>query len=194
MTDALHAIELAVEALRRGQVVGVPTDTVYGLAVDPHDPEALERLYAIKRRRPDVPVAVLVADTAQAASLGRLEPEAMEAVDRSWPGALTIVVRRTEGCPAHLGDPDRDTIGVRAPDQPEIQALLRAFGPLAVSSANRSGEPPAGSVEEARAVFGDEVATYVEGLCVGDAASTVVDLTVDPPQVLRTGPVPWGDA
>jgi len=181
----------ALDALRSGLVVGMPTDTVYGIAADPLRAAAVERLFAIKGRPPDKPIPILVADAAQARRIGVLEARAAAAVDRYWPGALTVVVRRIDGLPDWIGDPGADTVGLRAPDHPVALALLRAFGPLAVTSANRSGEPAAPDDTAARAALGAAAATYLPGAGSGGGSSTVVDLTGPESRVLRSGPIDW---
>ncbi len=181
----------ALAALRQGKIVGMPTDTVYGLAVDPGIPAAVEALFDLKGRPYDKPVALLVDSAEQAQQIVEVPPAAMALADRHWPGPLTLVVRSQIDLPPWVGD-RRGTVGVRIPDHPVARALLAAAGPLAVTSANRSGEPPARDADGARAIFGDAVAEYLEGTCRGGEASTVVDMTVDPPRVVRPGPVQIG--
>ncbi len=187
------AVEPAVEALQRGDVVGVPTDTVYGIAADPANRPAVAKLFEIKRRLGIKPIPILVADVVQAARVGQLDARARHAGLRHWPGGLTLVVWRAPGLPDWIGDPDRNTVGVRVPDHPVIRHLLSLYGPLAVTSANRSGSPAAADDCEARASLGDEVAVYLPGSGTGAGASTVVDLTGPEPRVLREGPVIWED-
>lgn len=184
-------IEAAVAALRRGEVVGVPTDTVYGLAADPHHEAAMAALYALKGRPGRKPIAILAASAAQAGTVAELGPEAEAAALRHWPGALTLVLRRRTVMPAWVGDPEGRTVGVRVPDHPVALDLLARAGPLAVTRANRAGAPAARTDVEAQAVFGDDVAVYLPGECPEEEGSTVVDLTATPPRVLRLGPVPW---
>jgi L-threonylcarbamoyladenylate synthase len=176
----------AVEALRRGEPVVVPTDTVYGIAVDPTIPGATQRLFDIKGRGRDVPIAVLVADATQAWSIARapVPVSAQELAARHWPGALTIVVWRDPAWDADIGD-DTETVGVRCPDHDLVRALCRDVGPLATSSANRHGEPTPADFADVR----DLAATAVDGGRLSQSASTVVDCTVDPPRVLRQGAV-----
>jgi L-threonylcarbamoyladenylate synthase len=134
-----------------------------------------------------------VSGVEQAATVGVLDAVARRAGARHWPGGLTLVVPRVPGLPNWIGDAGRDTVGVRVPDHPMILGLLEAFGPLAVTSANRSGSPPVPDDAAARAVFGEEVAVYLPGSGAGAGASTVVDLTGPEPRVLREGPVRWED-
>jgi tRNA threonylcarbamoyl adenosine modification protein (Sua5/YciO/YrdC/YwlC family) len=183
-------LSTALEALRRGDIVGLPTDTVYGIAADPFSRRAVERLFEAKGRPAVKPVPILAADLAGIRRVARLEMEAAAEAVRHWPGALTLVLRRADGVPAWIGHAD-DTVGVRIPDHPVALALLEACGPLAVTSANRTGEDPAIDADGARLALGDAVAVYIPGAASGDVASTVVDLSGASPRVLRPGPVAW---
>jgi len=182
-------IELGVAAIRAGQVVGVPTDTVYGLAVDPLNDAAVERLYEIKGRPEHKPVGVLVASIDQAVLLGEIEGEARRLAENHWPGALTLVVLPKVILADWVGDTQRRTVGVRVPDHPVTRRLLEETGPLAVTSANLSGKDEARDDEEARAIFGDEVVEYLPGMSAGGKPSTVVDASGARLSVLRVGPV-----
>jgi L-threonylcarbamoyladenylate synthase len=182
----------AGEALGAGRIVGVPTDTLYGLAADPFQEQALERLYALKDRPAERPVSLLVASLEQAGRVAELTPEVEELAGQHWPGPLTLVLGRSPDLPEWLGNRERDSIGVRVPDHPITLELLEEAGPLAVTSANRSGEEPALSAEDARAIFGSRVALYLPGTSPGGVASTVLDLTVTPFRTLRAGPLQLG--
>ena len=183
------SIEAALRALRDGLLVGVPTDTVYGVAVDPVDSDAVRTLFDLKGRGSHVPIAVLVASLVQAQRLVRLPRRTRRLIEPHWPGAFTAILRSKVKLAEGVGDHRRGTLAVRIPDHPSLLDLLDRFGPLAVTSANRSGEPPAVDVTGAREALGDGVAVYLDGPCHGRQASTVVDLTRDPPLVLRQGPV-----
>jgi tRNA threonylcarbamoyl adenosine modification protein (Sua5/YciO/YrdC/YwlC family) len=183
--------EAAVAELRVGGVVGVPTDTVYGIAADPFLRDAVARLFEVKRRPGIKPIPILASGPEQAATIGVLDDRTRRACRRHWPGGLTVIVNRVPGLPEWIGDPDRDTVGVRVPDHPVALELLAAYGPLAVTSANRSGEPPAPDHVSARASLGDDVTVYLPGRGANAGASTVVDLTGPEPRVLREGPVTW---
>jgi tRNA threonylcarbamoyl adenosine modification protein (Sua5/YciO/YrdC/YwlC family) len=183
------SIEAAIAALKEGKIVGVPTDTLYGLAADPYRQDALESIFVLKGRPQVKPLAILVASIDQAMSLAMFTDRALDFADRHWPGALTLVVPRLEATPDWLGHPARRSIGLRCPDHPVALELLGHSGPLAVTSANVAGQPAATSDEEARAFFGDEVAVYLEGESPGGVASTILDLTEESPLVLRKGPV-----
>ena len=178
-----------LEALARGAVVGVPTDTVYGLAADPEHEKAVDELFRLKGRRESAPVVVLAASLEQARALIDLDDTALAIAGPHWPGALTVVARAVGVLSRGIGDPERGTLGVRVPDHDDLRRLLELFGPLAVTSANRSGAPPAVDHEQARSIFGAAVPVYVPGVCRAGSASTVVDVTHDAPRVLRPGPV-----
>ena len=185
------AVETAVEALQAGRVVGLPTDTVYGIGADPLSEEAVGELYRLKGRPSNKPVGLLAASVDQVAGMARLG--AGEALARRhWPGALTLVVVPTVVVPDWIGSTAVRTVGIRVPRHEVLRRVLERTGPLAVTSANRSGGPEALDHEEARSVFGDEVACYLPGRCPGGVASTVVDVTGAVPRVLRAGPVEVG--
>jgi L-threonylcarbamoyladenylate synthase len=177
----------AVEALRKGELVVLPTDTVYGVAARPDLSNATARLFEAKGRPRDLNLPVLVADPADAARVGILDDRARRLAEEFWPGGLTVVVRRTdESLRWDLGE-EHETVGVRVPDHPVTGAILREAGPLAVTSANRSGEPTPPTCEGVRAALGDSVAVYVCDDRPPGPASTIVDLTGGEPRVLRRG-------
>jgi tRNA threonylcarbamoyl adenosine modification protein (Sua5/YciO/YrdC/YwlC family) len=182
-------IDAAVEAVRAGEVVGLPTDTVYGVGVDPLNESAVTRLFDLKGRPEHKPVGLLVASLAQAKMIGEIEGLAEQLAFTHWPGALTLVVTPRVILANWVGDSQRRTVGIRVPDHPVALQLLEACGPLAVTSANRSGGAEARDDSEARATFGDEVAVYLPGSAPGGEASTVVDATGARLVVLREGPV-----
>ena len=185
------AVLAAVRALAQGLPIGIPTDTVYGLAVDPFRPGATDRIFAVKRRPRDVSVPVLVSGVEQALSLAIAVPApALELMARYWPGALTIVIPARPGLGADLGDDDL-TVGVRCPDHPVPLALCAAVGPLATTSANRHGEPPMTTAAELDASFGDALALVLDGGVCAGSPSTVVDCTGEELKLLREGRIPW---
>jgi tRNA threonylcarbamoyl adenosine modification protein (Sua5/YciO/YrdC/YwlC family) len=183
------SIEDAVAAIRDHEVIGLPTDTVYGIGVDPLSEEAVGRLYELKGRPENKPVGLLVASMEQAHSIGELDGVAADLAAAHWPGALTLVVTPKVILADWVGDAQRSTVGLRVPDLPVTIELLEMTGPLAVTSASLSGGAESMSDEEARLVFGDRVKVYVEGRSPGEQASTVVDVTGPEPVVLRQGPV-----
>ncbi len=195
LPDSAAARAEAVELLRAGGIVAVPTDTVYGIAADMALPDAIERLFAAKGRPPEKAVAVLLADAAQAGELGVVSPAAAALATRFWPGGLTLVlpVRPEARLPRVLAG-GAPTIGVRVPDHPAPRALAAALGPLPTTSANRSGEPDARDAAEILERLGDSLALVLDGGPVrGGPASTVVDCTLEWPSVLREGAIPSAD-
>jgi tRNA threonylcarbamoyl adenosine modification protein (Sua5/YciO/YrdC/YwlC family) len=185
-----ETITRAVAAARRGRLIVMPTDTVYGIATRPDDHEATARLFEAKGRPRRLTLPVLVASTDEARRIAVFDDRAARLAAAFWPGALTLVLRRTEASRGWDLGGDGSSIGVRVPDHPLAIELLGLAGPLAVTSANRSGDPPAGDREELEAAFGDAVAVYVaaNGRIAG-VASTVVDLTAREPSILRPGDV-----
>jgi len=183
------SIEKAVEALRRGEIVGVPTDTLYGLAADPFREDALGSIFELKGRPTNKPLAILVASLEQGMTLASLSDRALDLADLHWPGALTLILPRLPSAPSWLGHAGRRTIGLRCPDHPVALELLSAYGPLAVTSANLAGNESVLNDLDAKALFGDAVAVYLEGKARGGQASTIIDLTEPSPLVLRDGPV-----
>ncbi len=178
----------AADALRAGQVVVVPTDTVYGVGVVAADSRALDRLFQLKARDRTKPVAVLVADLEQAEAIGRFDAISRRLAERFWPGALTMVVSRQPSFTSKLGG-DRASVGMRCPHHPALAELLTEVGPLAVTSANVSGRPTPSTAEEAAVELGGAAAVVVDGGTLAGVASTVVDCTGPFPEVLREGPV-----
>ncbi len=187
------AIDAAAAALAAADIVGLPTDTVYGLAADPFKAGATDRLFVLKRRPRSVELPVLVADEEQALSLAVAVPDsARRLMARYWPGPLTLVLPRRPDLNADLGQDDA-TVGVRCPAHPVPLALCRVVGPLATTSANRHGQPPVVSAAELHQAFGGAVELILDaGPCAG-APSTVVDCTGGLPRLLRAGRLPWTD-
>ena len=179
----------AVEAVRSGLIVGLPTDTVYGVGVDPTDLDAVASLFELKGRPAHKPVGLLAASLDQAASVAVIRDAAARLAAEHWPGALTLIVKPKVILSDWVGDQQQRTLGIRVPDHPLARELLEATGPMSVTSANRSGEPEAMSDIEAREIFGDEVAVYLPGTAPGGEASTVVDVTGTDMVVLRQGPI-----
>lgn len=185
-----QALGQASAALRAGQVVGLPTDTIYGLAVDASQRAALGRLFDLKSRPDSVALPVLVADLEQARSLAVFGSTAEALVERWWPGALTLVLERRPGLGFDLGGDDA-TIGLRCPAHPVPLALARAVGPLATSSANLHGSEPLESAGAVSVELGSGVAVILDaGPCTG-SPSTVVDCTGPEPGCLREGRIGW---
>jgi L-threonylcarbamoyladenylate synthase len=183
-------IASAVSALKGGRLVVLPTDTVYGIGADAFDGEAVSSLLSAKGRGRDMPVPVLVGSWHTIEGLVySVPPAARELIRAFWPGALSLVVRQAPSLQWDLGDAN-GTVMVRMPLHPVAIELLREVGPMAVSSANISGRPAAVTAEDARGQLGDLVEVYLDaGPSEQQAASTIVDLTGEHPQVLRQGPV-----
>jgi L-threonylcarbamoyladenylate synthase len=186
VADGEAQVDEIVEVLRRGGVVVLPTDTVYGLAARPSDAAAVDRLFLLKGRRADVPIAVLCASREQALALA--DPvDGIDAVAaRFWPGPLTVVLPRRTGIELHLGEP-RDTIGLRVPAHPLVQAVARAVGPIAVTSANRHGRPTPATASAAAAELTAAPDLVVDAGRLDSTASTVIAATTTPWTVLRVG-------
>lgn len=178
----------AETALRRGDLVVIPTDTVYGIGADAFSPAAVDGLLRAKGRGRDMPVPVLVASPSTVDGLAYgLSPTARDLVEAFWPGALTVVVRQAPTLSWDLGDA-AGSVALRMPLHPVAIELLRETGPLAVSSANRSGHTAALDVGQARDQLGDSVSVYLDGgPCADSVPSTIVDVTGDRPVLLRQG-------
>ena len=191
-SDARAAgLDAAAAAIARGELVLLPTDTVYGVAADAFTPAAVTGLLAAKNRGRAMPVPVLIGE---ASTLGGLVLELPDAARRLaeafWPGGLTLVVEHAPSLAWDLGDAE-GTVAVRLPDDDLARDLLRRTGPLAVSSANRSGRPAASTAQEAAEQLGEHAAVLLDGgRRAGSGASTIVDCTGPTPRVLRVGAVP----
>jgi len=185
--DPEAAIEAAAEAVADGNCIVLPTDTVYGIGANAFDPDAVQRLLHAKQRGRDMPPPVLVADLLALRTLVAELTAEIEAVAKAfWPGALTVIVVAQPNLRLDLGERGQ-TVAVRIPDHDFTRALLRATGPLAVSSANVSGEPAATTAAEAEAQLGRAVEIYLDGGPAGDQVpSTILDLT-GPARILREG-------
>ena len=185
-----EAIDAAAVALADGRIVAVPTDTAYGLAAQPELEGATGNLFLTKRRRKEMPLPVLVRSIEIARHVAVLDERAERLARAFWPGALTIVLPRAERSWRWDLGGKTTTVGVRIPAHDVCLSLLRATGPLAVTSANISGEPAAVDCEGVRSTLGDVVAVY---LCGGDPpgglSSTVVDISSPTPRVLRAGEI-----
>ena len=186
--DATLGIAEAVTALRRGELVVLPTDTVYGVAADAFAAPAVARLLAAKGRGRDMPVPVLVGAWRGLDGLAdHVTPDMRAVVEHFWPGPLTLIVPAAASLAWDLGE-TRGTVAVRMPLHPVALAVLAETGPLAVSSANRTGLAPPSTAAQAEEQLGASVAVYLEAGSTGEAvASTIVDLTGDRPLVRRQG-------
>ena len=192
-TQRVAGLAAAVAAVLKGTLVVLPTDTVYGIGADAFRPSAVESLLAAKGRGREMPPPVLVGSVRAAGALVEdLGPYGQELIDEFWPGGLTIVCRASRSLKWDLGE-TRGTVAVRMPQHPVSLELLAETGPMAVSSANLTGKPPATTAADAREQFGDAVEVYLDsGRCETDIPSTIVDLTGDMPRLLRGGAVSIG--
>lgn len=188
--DRAVGLGQAADAVRRGELVVLPTDTVYGLGADAFSIDAVGGLLAAKGRGRDMPVPVLVGSPRTLDGIATaLSPTARDLVEAFWPGGLTLVAKVQPSLEWDLGDTD-GTVAVRMPLHPVAIELLQATGPMAVSSANVSGQPPATTVDEAVDQLGEAVSIYLDGGTSGDpVASTIVDVTGEAPRLLRLGAV-----
>lgn len=184
------AVDAAALAIRRGELIVIPTDTVYGVAADAFDPAAVRALLKAKGRGREMPPPVLVSASATIDALAvGLPSYARTLVEKFWPGPLTLVCNQQSSLQWDLGD-TRGTVAVRMPDHPVAIAILERTGPLAVSSANLTGEPAATSADAADEMLGEFVSAVVNaGPSLRKEASTIVDVTGAQGRVLRLGAV-----
>ncbi len=192
-TQRIAGISAATTAVLRGALVVLPTDTVYGIGADAFRPAAVAALLAAKGRGRHMPPPVLVGSVRAASALVEdLGPYGQQLIDEFWPGGLTLICRASRSLKWDLGD-TRGTVAVRMPDHPVALELLAQTGPMAVSSANQTGQPAATTASDAREQLGDLVEVYLDGgPCAADTPSTIVDLTDEMPRLLRAGVVPIG--
>ncbi len=183
-----RAIADAAAAIQRGELVVLPTDTVYGIAADAFDPGAVRALLEAKGRGRNMPPPVLVSATSTLDALATDVPEwARALVERFWPGPLTLVLRQQSSLHWDLGD-TRGTVAVRMPDHEIALELLGRTGPLAVSSANTTGQPAATDADQAETMLGESIAVLLDhGPTPGPVPSTMVDATGAAPRLLRLG-------
>ena len=190
MAERAEGIQEAVTALGNGELAVVPTDTVYGVAADAFKPDAVAALLAAKGRGRQMPPPVLVGSRRAAFALVEdVTTSASDLIDEFWPGGLTLVFRSSRTLAWDLGD-TRGTVAVRMPLHPVTLDLLKESGPLAVSSANISGSPPATTAADAESQLGEAISVYLDGgPCSGEIPSTIVDVTGPVPKLLRSGAV-----
>ncbi len=189
--DRLGAVARAAAALGAGWLVVLPTDTVYGVAADAFNSAATARIFLAKARSRRFPLPVLVHSPAQLAGIVAAVPVAGERLMAAyWPGPLTVVLTAQDNLAWDLGDA-AGTVAVRMPHDEVALDIIRAVGPLAVTSANRSGEPAANDVMAAQAALGDNVEVYVDdGPRRNNTPSTIIDLTRSEPLLIREGGLP----
>lgn len=190
-----EALEQAARILRDGGLVAFPTDTVYGVGALVFMERAVERLFAAKIRDRSKAIPVLLSGVRDLNRIAKhVPPVAWQLAGAFWPGELSLVLEKSARVPdvVTAGGP---TVAVRVPDHPLALALIeRAGSPLATTSANLSGQPSAVTADEVEASLGDAVDLILDGgPCPGGVASTVLDLTVQPPRIVRPGPIRWED-
>ena len=185
-----EGIEAAVTAVRAGELIVLPTDTVYGIGADAFIPSSVTTMLAAKGRGRNMPPPVLVGTARAAAALvDDLGTFGQDFIDEFWPGALTLVFRASPTLLWDLGD-TKGTVALRMPLHSVALDVLKQTGPLAVSSANRHGQPAAVSADEAQQQLGETVSVYLDGgPCADTVPSTILDLTGTIPKVLRTGAI-----
>jgi L-threonylcarbamoyladenylate synthase len=193
-TDLLPAqdpetLARALELLKKGELVAFPTDTVYGLGALAFNAEAVERIYAAKDRPVEKAISVLIADPSDLTKVALdVSQAAARLAECFWPGALTLVVEKHPDLPESVSA--RHTVGMRIPNHPVARALLRFAGPMAVTSANLSGQPSPATAQEVYTQLGGRIALIMDGgITPGGVPSTVVDCTGAEPRILRPGPV-----
>ena len=181
-----RGVTAAAAAIRRGELVVLPTESVYGLAADPFSPKAMRALRAAKGRGDDFPVGVLVGAVRTVDGLASgITADGRALIEAFWPGPLTLVVREQ---PTLAWDNPGGHVSLRMPLHPVTLAVLAATGPLAVTSAQRAGSAPPRTCAEAEGQMGDEIALYLDaGVATDEVPSSIVDLTADPPVLLREG-------
>lgn len=185
------SIARAADILKAGKIVAFPTDTVYGVGAIPSQPGAVARLYVAKDRPPDKAIPILLADVDDLyAVVTEVSDTVRRLIDRFWPGGLTLVLPKSRKIPSEVSP--TATVAVRLPDLPLTRDVIAAVGsPLAVTSANRSGQPSPRTAAEALAQLGNRIAAVLDGgTCPGGVPSTILDCTTDPPRLLRAGAIP----
>ena len=184
-------VELGVSILKRGGLVAFPTDTVYGLGAGANTPQAVERVYRVKKRPPNMALPLLLADISQISEVAEpVPPIAWLLANKFLPGALTIVLPKSKSVPDIITAGGM-TVAIRIPAHPVPVALAKGLGaPIVGTSANLSGKPSALTADEVRSQFGDKVDLVIEGgKCPGGRESTVVDVTGEAPIILREGAI-----
>jgi L-threonylcarbamoyladenylate synthase len=188
--DTPGAIEEAADLLKQGHIIAFPTDTLYGVGVDPFNSAAIEQLYQVKERSAEKGIPILLADMSDLEKVAQnISLLAQSLIEQYWPGPLTLIVPRHPRLPAVISP--NEGIAVRIPDHAISRAFIRAAGGIvATSSANHSGEQPARSAADAFRAMNGQISAVLDGGSVQHGqASTVLDCMSDPPQVLREGPV-----
>ena len=185
------SVARAAALLRAGELVAFPTDTVYGLAAAANQPDAVTQLYIVKNRPPEKAIPILLADPQDLGTVvAEISDLVRELTAHLWPGGLTLILPKSPSVPKEISA--TATVAVRIPDLPLTRQIIAAAGtPLAVTSANRSGQPSPRTPDKVISQLGGRIAAIVDGgRCPGGVPSTVLDCTTAPPRVLRAGAVP----
>jgi len=191
--SSAKSVQKALAALRNGEVIAVPTDTVYGIACLVNNKTCIQRLYAIKERDKLKAIPVLIGSPDQVKQVADgFQKDALTLADTFWPGALTLIVKKHGSLPEELTI--YDTVGVRMPDHTWLRSLILYSGPLAATSANISGEPSLSTAEDVLQSLGGKIDLLIDGgSCPGGISSTVVDCSTETVEILREGGIPKKD-
>jgi len=180
----------AINAVKEGKIIGIPTETVYGIGVDPYSQSAVDKIFELKERSLDKPLSVLISSYEEISKLDVVS-KIPDVVELYWPGPLTIIVETKAKFANGVGTNNPLTIGIRVPDNELAIELLKNTGPLAVTSANISGNENILNHIDAENEFESKIAIYLEGESALGSGSTIVDFTKDEWEILREGPLKW---
>ena len=183
-------IQKAIACIKNEEVVGIPTETVYGIGVDPLSQAAVDKIFNLKEREENKPLSILVHSFHDLIKL-KIISTVPEIVELYWPGPLTIIVESELNFADGVGTKNPNSIGVRVPDNELALELLKKTGPLAVTSANISGQEDITNERDAEAVFGDKIGHYLQGSALHGSGSTIVDFRDEEFKVIREGPLKW---
>lgn len=183
-------IQKAIACIKNEEVVGIPTETVYGIGVDPHSQAAVDKIFNLKERDENKPLSILVHSFQDLINL-KIISKVPEIVELYWPGPLTIIVESELNFADGVGTKNPNSIGVRVPDNELALELLKKTGPLAVTSANISGQEDITNEKDAESVFGDKIGHYLQGSALHGSGSTIVDFRDEEFKVIREGPLKW---
>ena len=183
-------IQKAIACIKNEEVVGIPTETVYGIGVDPLSQTAVDKIFNLKERDENKPLSILVHSFHDLIKL-KIISKVPEIVELYWPGPLTIIVESELNFADGVGTKNPNSIGVRVPDNELTLELLKKTGPLAVTSANISGQEDITNEKDAESVFGDKIGHYLQGSALHGSGSTIVDFRDEEFKVIREGPLKW---
>jgi len=183
-------IQKAIACIKNEEVVGIPTETVYGIGVDPLSQAAVDKIFNLKERDENKPLSILVHSFHDLIKL-KIISKVPEIVELYWPGPLTIIVESELNFADGVGTKNPNSIGVRVPDNELTLELLKKTGPLAVTSANISGQEDITNEKDAESVFGNKIGHYLQGSALHGSGSTIVDFRDEEFKVIREGPLKW---